>query len=209
MESSPKIVLASRSPRRIALLREIGLPFDVWPSDVVEDLTAAKPHDLLAIEAARLKAQDVARGFPDRIILGADTIVCLGARVLGKPRDRDAAREMLRSLRARWHVVVSGLCIVAPGGDAPWTAAESTRVRMRDFSDEELDRYLATDEPLDKAGAYAIQGQAARLVEAIDGDYFNVVGLPLSLLLRGLSRYLAVEGLAIPSPPAPFAGTGH
>jgi septum formation protein len=198
------LILASRSPRRISLLRELGLSFEVCPSDVEEELARTDRPDLLAMDVARRKAEDVARRFPDRLVLGADTIVCLGDRVLGKPAGRDEAREMLRSLRTRWHLVVTGLCLTGPDSP-PWTAAETTRVRMSDFSDEELERYLATDEPMDKAGAYAIQGAAACFVEAIDGDYFNVVGLPLALLLRGLAPYVPVDGLVIPRPPARFA----
>jgi len=202
------LILASRSPRRIALLRELGLPFEVCPSDVEEELAHTDRPDRLAMNVARRKAEDVARRFPGRLVLGADTIVCLGECVLGKPVNRDDAREMLRSLRARWHVVITGLCLVG-AGSPPWTAAETTRVTMRDFSDEELERYVASDEPMDKAGAYAIQGEAARLIEAIDGDYFNVVGLPLALLARGLAQCISVDGLVIPSPPPRFADSPH
>jgi len=213
------LILASRSPRRIALLRELGLPFEVFPSDVQEQLTPGERPDVLAMEAARLKAEDVARRFPDRLVLGADTVVYLDDRMqcggaarcapagfvlLGKPADRTEARAMLRALRNRWHGVVTGLCLTVPGRVAE-TAVEATRVRMSDFSDEELERYLATDEPLDKAGAYGIQGEAARLIEAIDGDYYNVVGLPLRLFLAMLGHWVAADGLVIPPLPERFA----
>jgi septum formation protein len=113
---------------------------------------------------------------------------------------------MLLTLRKRWHRVITGLCLMAPGGEQ-WTATETTRVRMGAFATADLEEYLSTDEPLDKAGAYAIQGEAARFVEAIEGDYYNVVGLPLVLLLRGLSRYVAVDSLTIPDPPERFAAS--
>ncbi|MBM3334800.1 septum formation protein Maf [Candidatus Sumerlaeota bacterium] len=202
MQSLP-IILASRSPRRIALLHEIGLPFEVCPSNAEESNAQGDSPRAIAIHAAQLKADEVAQRQASRLVLGADTIVCLGERVLGKPRDRSEARDMLRALRGRWHTVVTGLCLIA-AGETPWTAAETTRVHISDFSDEEMERYIATDEPLDKAGAYAIQGSAVRFVEEIDGDYHNVVGLPLALLLRGLSRFISVEGITVPPPPDRF-----
>jgi septum formation protein len=214
------LILASRSPRRIALLRQLGLPFEVLPSKVDEGLAQGERPDLLAMNAARLKAEDVARRFPGRLVLGADTVVyldqpvqCEGAAccaptadfvLLGKPCDRAEARAMLRALRNRWHSVVTGLCLIGCGAPA-LTAAETTRVRMANFSDDELECYLATGEPLDKAGAYGIQGEAARLIEAIEGDYFNVVGLPLRLLLSLLNRWIAVDQLTIPPAPERFA----
>jgi len=198
------LVLASRSPRRIALLNRLGLAFEVCPSEVDERAAEGEPPEVRAIAVARAKAQEVAQRFAERLVLGADTIVCLGDRVLGKPSNRAEAGAMLRALRGRWHKVITGLCLIAPGHPV-WTASDKTRVRMADFSDAELERYLATAEPLDKAGAYAIQGDAGRFVEAIDGDYYNVVGLPLALLLRGLARYVAVDCVTIPPPPERFA----
>jgi septum formation protein len=200
------LILASRSPRRIALLEQLGLEFEVVPSEVEEPSDEVQPAAFRAILAAQLKAEAVAGRFPDRLVLGADTIVCLGDRVLGKPRSRAQAGRMLLTLRKRWHRVITGLCLMAPGGEQ-WTATETTRVRMGAFSSAELEHYLCTDEPLDKAGAYAIQGEAARWVEAIEGDYYNVVGLPLALLLRGLGRYRPVDSLAIPDPPERFAAS--
>jgi len=202
LDNAP-LILASRSPRRIELLRRIGLPFEVCPSDVDERAARGRRPDQKAVAAAQMKAQDIARDRPDRIVLGADTIVCLGDRILGKPGDAGEARAMLRALRGRWHTVVTGLCLVAPGRP-PWTAAEHTRVRMADFSDADRDDYIATGEPFDKAGGYAIQGDAARLVASVDGDYYNVVGLPLDLLLTGLSLFLDVATFTVPPPPARF-----
>ncbi|MCX8038046.1 MAG: Maf family protein [Candidatus Sumerlaeia bacterium] len=200
------LVLASRSPRRIELLRALGLNFDVVPSAVEEHIIPGLSHDELAIETARQKAEDVARQFPRRIVLGADTIVCLDDAILGKPADPADARRILRTLRGREHRVITGLCIIGP--DQPvWTAAEITRVRMHHFSDEALERYVAGGEPMDKAGAYGIQGGAADFIASLVGDYFNVVGLPLSLLLEGLSRFMPTEALHIPAAPPRFASS--
>ncbi len=198
------LVLASRSPRRIELLRAIHLSFEVVPSAVEEHIIPGLSHEALAIETARQKAEDVARRFPNRIILGADTIVCLDDTILGKPADADDARRMLRALRGREHRVITGLCIIAPRKPT-WAAAEITRVRMTRFSDEALERYVASGEPMDKAGAYGIQGGAADFIAAIVGDYFNVVGLPLDLLIKGLSRFMPTAALRVPNPPARFA----
>jgi len=198
------LILASRSPRRIALLRRLGLPFEPRPSEADETIAPGKPPEEQAVEVAKRKAEAVSGPHGDRIIVAADTIVCLGGWVLGKPRDAAEAREMLRGLARRWHRVVTGLCIIAPG--STWTGAETTRVKMADLSDAEIEEYAATGEPLDKAGGYAIQGEAARMVETIEGDYYNVVGLPLALLLRGLGRYVEVDGIALPPPPPRFSG---
>jgi septum formation protein len=196
------LILASGSPRRIALLTEMGIPFEVHPSAVEEP--NAGVCEQVALAAARLKAEEIASRFADRIVLGADTLVCLGEAILGKPADPGEARRMLRALRNRWHVVATGLCLIAPGSKL-WTGLETTRVKMADFADEELEEYVATGEPLDKAGGYAIQGEAARFVERVDGDYFNVVGLPLGLLVRGLSGFVDTTGLVIPATPDRFA----
>jgi len=217
--SDKPLILASRSPRRIALLRELGLPFEAVSSDADERAAQGDCPDVLAMDAARLKAEDVAGRFPDRLVLGADTVVYLDRQepgecaadrppanftILGKPADPAEARAMLVALRNRRHGVVTGLCLIAPDRSVR-TAAETTRVWMCDFSDGELDIYLASGEPLDKAGAYGIQGGAAALIEEIEGDYFNVVGLPLSLLVSLLRPWCAVDSLRIPPVPSQFA----
>jgi len=195
------LVLASQSPRRLELLAALGMAFEVRPSGAEEPPHEGASPDI-AVLASRIKARSVARDLPDRLVLGADTVVCVEGRVLGKPGSPGEARRMLEGLRDRWHEVITGLTLVGPGGE--WTDAETTRVRMRRFSDEEMEAYIAGGEPMDKAGAYAIQGGAGRFVEAIEGDFYNVVGLPLALLLRGLSRWMDVSDIAIPPPPERF-----
>jgi septum formation protein len=181
------VVLASASPRRVALLRQVGLEFTVadpgpdrdWPG-------AAEPrHGVRAL--ALEKARRVAAGRPEALVIGADTVVVARGLRLGKPADAAAAVEMLRRLQGRTHEVWTGLAVVR--GDEQRTAAEVTRVRFVRLSEAEIAAYVATGEPLDKAGAYGIQGMAAQLVRGIDGDYANVVGLPLARLRRLLREF--------------------
>ncbi len=179
------LVLASASPRRVALLRQVEVPFTVldpgpdhpWPG------RAEPRHGTRAL--ALEKARAVAARRPDALVVGADTVVVLGGEVLGKPTSAREAADMLRRLSGRSHEVWTGLALVA--GNEVRTAAESTRVSLVRLEEAEIRRYVATGEPLDKAGAYAIQGRAAAFVRAVEGCYFNVVGLPLArlrLLLR-------------------------
>ncbi len=181
-----RIVLASASPRREELLRRIVDEFDVAPS-AVEEPTHGRPARR-ALAAARLKARDVA-GRERGIIIAADTVVALGPLVLGKPASREEAAGMLRRLSGRTHGVLTGLCIVATERGLERTAVERTRVHFRALSEDEISTYLDCGEYVDKAGAYAIQGGAARFADRIRGDYTNVMGLPISrltLLLRDL-----------------------
>ena len=178
------MILASGSPRRHELLKKIVPEFRIEVSDALEEVTATDPIRL-AIENARLKAEAVAKKFPHDTVLGADTIVSLDGRILLKPLDEDDARKMLRHLSKRVHEVITGLAIV--DGGRIFTAHELTRVFFGEMSDEEIAAYVATGEPLDKSGSYALQGGAAPFIKKIDGDWSNVVGLPLyrlRLLLR-------------------------
>jgi septum formation protein len=188
-----RLILASASPRRRELLARLGLPFEVRPSAIAESLEPGIPAPALATALARAKARDVAdrlraAGEGPALVLGADTLVVLDGRPLGKPATRDEARAMLRALRGRSHEVVTAVALLdVPGGRE---AAETvlSRVRMRPYTDREIDAYVATGEPDDKAGAYAVQGAGGRLVSHIEGCYTNVVGLPLGTtarLLRG------------------------
>ncbi|MBI4840470.1 MAG: septum formation inhibitor Maf [candidate division NC10 bacterium] len=189
----PEIILASASPRRAALLRQIGLPFRVQSSALDEDqaspLTAGESPEARACRLARAKAEEVAARLGRGLVIGADTIVTCDGIIFGKPRDADEARETLLRLTARTHQVITGVAVVEAATGHAEVAAAVTAVRMRAFSPAEAAAYVATGEPLDKAGAYAIQGRGALLVEGIEGDYCNVVGLPLATLAMLLGRF--------------------
>ncbi len=180
------IVLASGSPRRRELLTALGLEFEVCPSNAPEPPPAPgeRPEDY-ARRMARVKTMEVAVLYPESVVLGADTIVVRAdvsgpEAVLGKPADDADALAMLASLSGKEHMVVTGCCLALPGKSIPVVQAVSTRVRMRQSSEGELSAYIATGEPHDKAGAYAIQGLGAFLVESVQGSYTNVVGLPVA-----------------------------
>jgi septum formation protein len=189
------IVLASASPRRQELLRAAGIPFTVQPADIDESpLAGESPRDC-AERLARGKALAVFQSRPQDYVLGADTIVVVDGIILGKPRDADDATRMLRLLSGRTHEVITGVCLVGPVASGQWSAAsngnaltssQSTLVTMCELSDKEICDYVATGEPMDKAGAYAIQGIASRWIPRIEGDYGNVVGLPVALVYRML-----------------------
>ena len=170
------IVLASGSPRRHELLKKIVSNFKIEVSDASEELRATTPIEL-ALENALLKASAVAKKFPSDVVIGADTIVELDGKILLKPIDADDACKMLRRLSDREHRVITGVAIVQ--GDRSMTAHEITRVFFGEMSDEEIAAYVATGEPMDKSGSYALQGGAAPFIKKIDGDWSNVVGLPL------------------------------
>jgi septum formation protein len=177
------LVLASASPRRRELLAQAGFTFDVISADVPEVRKPGEDPIRFVTRLAREKAEAVLASqpvTPDTIILGADTIVLVDDEVLGKPRDAADAARMLRLLSGQTHQVITGVCLVK--GRERQRAAEVTFVRFVTLSDQEIDAYVATGEPLDKAGAYAIQGRASRWVPRIHGCYFNVVGLPLALV---------------------------
>jgi septum formation protein len=191
--SRPEIILASASPRRAALLRQIGLAFRIQPSRLHEEAgRAEKGHEaaeVVACRLARAKAEDVAAQLGRGLVIGADTIVVYEGTILGKPRDRDEARDMLLRLGGRTHQVITGVAVVEAETGRAEVEAAVTAVRMRAVAAVEVAAYAATGESLDKAGAYAIQGRGALLVERIEGDYSNVVGLPLPTLARLLRRF--------------------
>jgi septum formation protein len=176
------IVLASASPRRQELLRNAGIRFIVQSADIDESPLAGESARDCAERLAQEKALAIARTRPREFVLGADTVVVVDNQILGKPRDRNDATRMLRLLSGRLHMVITGVCLVAPGYSNLRTAADLTRVMMSEISDEEIRDYIATGEPMDKAGAYAIQGIASRWIPRIEGDYSNVVGLPVALV---------------------------
>jgi septum formation protein len=175
------LILASSSPRRQELLREAGIAFEAHPARIPEEKTANETPLEYACRLAEEKARAVAGRFAGRYVLGADTIVLVDGEVLEKPRDeRDAAR-MLRLLSGRGHQVITAVSLLTPQRHSHIRSA-ATLVYFREVSDEEIQRYIAGGEPMDKAGAYAIQGGAAPWIERIEGDYSNVVGLPVTLV---------------------------
>jgi septum formation protein len=181
------IVLASASPRRRELLTQVGCEFVVVNSTVIEDNTLDLPPAELAVFQAQDKAFDVfSKVQKQDVVIGADTIVVLDGQVYGKPVDTNDARRMLTSLSGREHQVITGIAVVTEGNS--WTDFVVTSVKMGDCKVEQIETYLATGEPMDKAGAYAIQGMGALLVESIRGCYTNVVGLPLNKLSSVLKR---------------------
>ena len=183
------LVLASGSPCRKHLLLGLGIEFLVDPSTIDESAGsggAAKSPAQTAETWACLKAGSVSAGHPDSWVLGADTIVVLDARIFGKPSGRSEAVEMLRALSGRVHEVITGMCLLQPGGKVRRTYSAVTRVYFKDLSTEEIEAYVRTGEPMDKAGAYGIQGIGAFLVRSVEGSYTNVVGLPLCEALEWL-----------------------
>ena len=184
------LVLASASPRRRELLKNAGIPFIVRPSQIPELPREGEIPQACAERLAREKALDVFRQRRQDFVLGADTIVIVDGQILGKPRDGADADRMLRLLAGRTHQVTTGVCLIGPndkgGSSVGDTRSETTRVTMSELSADDIKSYVATGEPLDKAGAYAIQGRASRWISRLEGDYFNVVGLPVSLVYRML-----------------------
>jgi septum formation protein len=205
-----RLVLASASPRRRELLWALGLAYEVVPSLVDEDGPARGCAREVAARLALAKAEAVAAACPGRVVLGADTLVVLGdapdETVLGKPVSSEDASRMLSSLSGRAHRVVTGIAVVARGLAEVEDRIEvvSTRVVFRRLSADEVFDYVATGEPMDKAGAYAIQGGAAAFVERVEGDYYNVVGLGLEATIKLLRGLLPVPDSAPPPPPTPF-----
>jgi septum formation protein len=179
---SPRVVLASSSPRRRELLTLIGIPHTVAPADIDETVYDGELPHAHAERLAREKAIAIARREPEAVVIGADTIVVVDGDILGKPRDEDAATMMLRRLSGRAHVVLTAVAVAR--AETVVSGVESVDVRFRPLSDEEIARYIATREPMDKAGAYGIQGFGATIVERIDGDYFAVMGLALGRMVR-------------------------
>ena len=180
------LVLASASPRRHELLRNAGIEFVIHPANVPEIPRDGEAARAFAERLAREKAHTVFAQRPNDLILGADTVVVVDGEILGKPRDAADATRMLRKLSGRKHEVVTGVCIVGPRTDN--TASESTFVVIGALSEDDIRAYVRTGEPMDKAGAYAIQGMASRWISRIEGDYFNVVGLPVALVWRMLKE---------------------
>ena len=186
MKEGPTLVLASASPRRADLLRQMGLEVRVLPPNVDEAYLAGESAEAHVERLARAKAEAVSASVPGALVVGGDTVVVREGVVLGKPVDGEQAVSMLLGLSGRTHVVLSGIALAGPGGTV--SAVGRAAVRFRRFGREEAEAYVATGEPLDKAGAYGIQGRGAALVEGIDGDYYTVVGFPIVRFLELLER---------------------
>lgn len=180
-----KLVLASKSPRRSEILKNAGIDFTVRVADADETIPeGTRPEDAVVFLAAR-KAMAVPRA-DDEVVLGADTVVVLDDKILGKPKDRYDAFNMIKSLSGRVHSVFTGVCAIGDG--ISLTFAEETKVEFYPLSDDEINEYVNTDEPYDKAGAYGIQGLASKFISGIHGDYFNVVGLPMSSVYKKIIK---------------------
>lgn len=179
---APPLVLASRSPRRVQLLEMLGLDFEVLPAEVDETRHPAGAPAQVAEHLAREKARAVAALRPDALVIGCDTLVVIDGEVLGKPRDEAHAVQTLLRLEGREHRVETGIAVAAPDGRME-SSVEGVRVRFRPFDRRMAEDYVATGEPLDKAGSYGIQGYGATLVDWIEGDFFAVMGLPIARMI--------------------------
>lgn len=190
-EISPLFILASKSPRRRYLLKQAGLDFLVVPSRVDENKTSMRDPEKYVIELAEAKASDVGQHYPDSWVIGADTIVVIGDAILGKPRSKDDAKNMLSRLSGQTHQVYTGFAVCCKTRKRLFSKVVKTDVLFKELSDEEIQWYIHTPEPFDKAGAYAIQGLGTFLVRSIQGSYTNVVGLPVCEVIE----FLLKEGL--------------
>jgi len=173
------IVLASESTRRVDILRSLGISFSIIPPDIDERRKKDETIREYVLRIASEKAKKVATHFPDKWVIGADTIVVHKGKVLGKPKGEEEAMEMLTALRGKWHKVLTGFCIINMSKQALYKDVVETKVFIKDLTDEEIKRYIKTSEPFDKAGSYAVQGKGGFMVKEIKGSYSNVVGLPI------------------------------
>jgi septum formation protein len=176
-----KLVLASSSPRRAEILERAGWPHEIIVAGIDETLFPDERAADYVQRLARSKAEAVASRLRQGLVLGADTTVVVGNQILGQPVDEADARRMLNLLNAKWHEVLTGVAVVRVGGETR-VAYETTRVRFAEMSENEIDWYISTGEPFGKAGAYGIQGKASLFIEEIEGDYFNIMGLPIRLV---------------------------
>jgi septum formation protein len=186
-----KLILASSSPRRAEILSAVNWPFEAVTANIDETRRESEDAVSYVRRLAEAKARAIAGELSSGLVLGADTIVLVEGEILGQPRDEEDARRMLKLLSGRWHEVLTGVALVRARENHCVVDTETTRVRFGEISAHEVDWYVATGEPNDKAGAYAIQGRAALFIEEIQGDYFNIVGLPVRLvyeLARRMSK---------------------
>ena len=180
------IILASASPRRKEILELADLKFDVMPSDAQEITTKTAPNEVV-MELASIKAKDIyEKSEKQSMVMGADTVVAYQGQILGKPADKADAKRMLTMLSGQTHEVYTGVCVIEDGKTK--TFYEETKVTFYEISDEQIDHYINTGEPMDKAGSYGIQGKAAVFIKGIEGDYYNVVGFPIARFLQEITK---------------------
>ena len=186
MITLPKLVLASGSPRRSEIMNSVGWEFTKDVPDIDESELEGEDPSTYVQRLAKEKAEAVAESHPNEIILAADTTVVIDDQIIGKPADVDDARRMIRMLSGNWHEVLTGIAVMKDSSVA--VGMESTRVKFASMNDSEIEFLVEKGDPLDKAGAYAVQAQAALFIEGIEGDYWNVVGLPISLVYRMVAK---------------------
>ncbi len=183
----PKLILASGSPRRAEILSAVGWEFEKIVPDVDESIIEGETPQIYVSRVARMKADEIGKTFADKFILAADTVVVIDDQILGKPKDNEEARSMISLLSGRTHEVLIGVAL-SKGGDSR-DGVQTTLVEFATLSEPEIEFLVETGGPLDKAGAYAVQAQAALFIKKIDGDYWNVVGLPISLVYKLASEF--------------------
>ncbi len=181
-------VLASNSPRRRELLQMLGVSFAVIPSDAEENCSLSQPPHMIVQELALLKGADVAKRLKSEMVISADTIVVSDGEIMGKPKDKADAKRMLKKLSGKCHEVYTGICVTDSKSGKSVTDFAVTKVEFFELKDEEIDSYIESGEPMDKAGAYGIQEKGSLFVKGIQGDFFNVVGLPVALLGKVLKE---------------------
>ncbi|KKR21095.1 MAG: Septum formation protein Maf [Parcubacteria group bacterium GW2011_GWE2_39_37] len=184
-----KIILASGSPRRKQLLEQIGLQFEVRPSEYEEDMSLMTDPFALVKFLALKKAEDVARHYEDAIIIAADTFVIYDGKFLGKPKDKEEAKKMLETLSGQFNTIVTGFAVIDCKTGQVINEFDQAKVKMIELTGQEIDQYIATGQPLDKAGAYGVQGMGALIIERVEGDYNNILGLPLARLYSVLKEF--------------------
>ncbi|MEI6153505.1 MAG: Maf family protein [Deltaproteobacteria bacterium] len=186
VKEGDSIILASESTRRVDILRTLGISFSIIPPNIDERRKKDELPKDFVLRISYEKAHKVGLLFPDKWVIGADTVVVLKGRILGKPKDESDAFNMLRILSGKWHRVITGFCVLNISRNITYRDAVETRVYVRGLSDDEIKRYIKTSEPFDKAGSYAVQGKGGYMVKEIKGSYANVVGLPICEVAEAL-----------------------
>ena len=179
VKEGDSIILASESTRRVDILRTLGISFSIIPPNIDEQREKDELPKDFALRVSYEKAHKVGNLFPDKWVIGADTIVVMKGRILGKPKNESDAFDMLKMLSGKWHRVITGYCVLNISRNITYRDAVETRVYIRGLSDDEIKRYIKTSEPFDKAGSYAVQGKGGYMVKEIKGSYANIVGLPI------------------------------